>query len=79
MKKMGKKSGAVGFAVYADLLEVFEQPEPEYDVDLLVVYGEKTDKNELIKTIKSAVNGGKTVSAQKNVPERLKYKEKIEL
>ena len=79
MKKMGKKSGAVGFAVYADLLEVFEQPEPEYDVDLLVVYGEKTDKSELIKTIKSAVNDGKTVSAQKNVPERLKYKEKIEL
>ena len=79
MKKMGKKSGAVGFAVYADLLEVFEQPEPEYDVDLLIVYGEKTDKSELIKTIKSAVNGGKTVSAQKNVPERLKYKEKIEL
>ncbi len=78
MKKMGKKSGAVGFAVYADLLEAFEQPEPNMTL-ICLLFTVKIRQKRAYKTIKSAVNDGKTVSAQKNVPERLKYKEKIEL
>lgn len=79
MKKMGKNSGAVGFAVYLDLLETIETPAPEYDVDTLIIYNNSTDKKEILKTVKSAVKEGKTVTAQKNVPSGLKYKEKITL
>ena len=79
MKKMGKNSGAVGFAVYLDLLETIETPAPEYDVDTLIIYNNSTDKKEILKTVKSAVKEGKTVTAQKNAPSGLKYKEKITL
>lgn len=38
MKKLGKKSGAVGFAVYLDLLERLDTERREYDADVLITY-----------------------------------------
>ncbi len=40
MKKLGKKSGAVGFAVYLDLLERLDTERRAYDADVLLTYGD---------------------------------------
>lgn len=37
MSKMGRKSGAIGFAVYLDALERFKRAEKEYDVDTVLI------------------------------------------
>ncbi len=63
--KMGKKVGAIGFAVYLDLLEGFGESKSSTDVDVLVLYDGQTDVNALIKTVNTLVKEGKTVRAQK--------------
>jgi ATP phosphoribosyltransferase regulatory subunit len=79
MKRMGKKSGAIGFAVYLDLLGELDDDLPEYDGDVLVLYDDKTDVKKLISLTDELTSAGKTVSARKNVPERLKFKEIIDI
>ena len=41
--RLGKRSGAIGFAVYLDRLERFESDTAEYDVDAVLIYDEGTD------------------------------------
>ena len=43
MNKMGRRSHAIGFAVYMDLIERLEPPRAEYDVDAVLLYDENTD------------------------------------
>jgi ATP phosphoribosyltransferase regulatory subunit len=43
MQKMGRKSGAIGFAVYLDMLERFDEHENDYDTDILLLYDDGAD------------------------------------
>ena len=79
MKKMGKCSGAIGFAVYLDLLEELNDDAPEYDGDVLVLYDGNTDLKKLVEFTAELTESGKSVSARKNAPKELKYKEIIDL
>lgn len=79
MKKMGRKSGAIGFALYLDLLEQLRTEAPGYDVDVLLVYDGKTDSKTVANKVNELIKSGKTVSAQKTVPEKLRYKEIVDL
>lgn len=67
MKKMGKKCGAVGFAVYLDLLEELERGAEHHnsDVDTVILYDEKTDEKILCKTVEEYVAKGDAVSVIK--------------
>ncbi len=78
MRRMGKSSSAVGFAVYLDRLDGLfgEQSEPCYD--RLILYGENTDAKELCRAVRQAVNDGKTYTAEKTRGE-IKYKELCDL
>lgn len=79
MKKMGKSSGAIGFAVYLDLLGELENSAPEFDGDALVLYDDKTDVKALLALADKLSSEGKTVATLKNMPERKKYKETIDM
>ncbi|MBQ7128563.1 MAG: ATP phosphoribosyltransferase regulatory subunit, partial [Clostridia bacterium] len=79
MQKMDRKSGAVGFALYLDLLEQLIKPKKEYDVDVLLIYKDSDDKQKLAQKVNELINQGLSVSAQKSVPEKLRYKQKVEL
>lgn len=79
MKKMGRKSGAIGFALYLDLLEQLRTEKPGYDVDVLLVYDGKTGIKTVADKVNELIKSGKTVSAQKTVPEKLRYKEIVDL
>ena len=78
VKKMGKAAGAVGFAIYLDLFEDLLMPS-EYDVDALILYSEKTDPAELISLKNKLISEGRSVSAQRALPKKIRYKEIIKL
>ncbi len=65
MQSMGKKSGAIGFAVYLDLLEGFNESKPTADVDVLVLYDDSVEIATLISEVEKQIAAGKTVRAQK--------------
>ncbi len=79
MQKMGRKSGAVGFAVYLDLLEALKTEGSEYDVDILLVYDDTTDIKTVTEKVREYAADGKSVSAQKAIPEKLRYRELINI
>ncbi len=43
LTKMGKKSGACGFALYLDLIELYRENGENYDADIVILYGEGAD------------------------------------
>ncbi|MBQ8837473.1 MAG: ATP phosphoribosyltransferase regulatory subunit [Clostridia bacterium] len=71
--KMGRKSGAIGFAVYLDLLERLSASDKKYDADILLLYGDDADIASLAKTV-AELSKSANVMAQKEIPEKMKYK-----
>lgn len=74
MRKMGRKAGAVGFAVYLDLLERLNEVRDDYDVDTVLLYGDDANMGELMRTVDCLVRDGKSVLAEKALPERIRYR-----
>lgn len=79
MRKMGRKSGAVGFAVYLDMLEFLPDSESGYDVDTVILYDNDSDMSKLIDALHMLTENGKSVLAQKKIPEKIKYKQLLRL
>ena len=79
MQKMGKKAGAIGFAVYLDLLERLAETSRPYDVDALLLYDETSDLKTVSDTVHFLTGSGKIVLAGRSVPENLKYKQLLKL
>ena len=79
MRRMGRTSGAVGFALYLDLLEGLPGQERERDVDILLLYDGTTDPVKLAQTVESLVGEGGSVSAQRAIPEKLRYARLVDL
>lgn len=75
MRKMGRKSGAVGFALYLDLLEDLQDTANEFDVDVLLLYDEKTPMTALVERMNTLTAQAKLVTAQRGVPSALRYRE----
>ncbi len=77
MKRMGKDGGAVGFAIYLDLLEDLLGARREYDVDTLLIYSADTPIEEVLSEKERLISEGKSVTVQRSVPEKLRYREII--
>ena len=74
MNKMGKKSGAIGFAVYLDFLERYMEETKEYDADILLLYNNTDKLAEVLKTVDTLTSQGNRVLAETAVPDGIKYK-----
>ncbi len=74
MNKMGKKSGAIGFAVYLDFLERYMEETKEYDTDILLLYNNTDKLAEVLKTVDTLTSQGNRVLAETAVPDGIKYK-----
>ncbi len=72
MKKMGRSSGAVGFAVYLDALERFNLQEEEFDVDIVLLHSGNI--SDTLKTAESLSSAGNTVRVCSEVPKGLRYR-----
>lgn len=77
--KFGKKSGAVGFAVYLDLLSRLMFGDIEYDVDVLLLYDGHTELSALAKAVKDITESGRSVKAQKINSGAVKYRQLMRL
>ena len=78
MAKMGKKSKAVGFAVYLDLTERIKD-ENIPDTDILLIYKDTDDPERVLRAVNKFINSGKSVAAYTKSPEKLTYTKKITL
>lgn len=75
LKKMGKNASGIGFAIYTDLLSGLNKEKKGYDVDVLLLYNDKTPAKKVQEVVSWLTSQGKTVSAQKSIPKGLRYKE----
>ena len=79
MARMGRRSGAIGFALYLDLLQELEDSEAEYDVDTLILCSESATVKQISDTVAKITQQAKSVSVQKAIPQKLRYREIIKL
>ncbi len=78
LSRMGKKCGAIGFAVYLDALERFGNEDNRYDTDILLVYGDvSTDK--VIAAVKELVESGKTVKVAAAPDASVRYRQLLRI
>ncbi|MBQ4119028.1 MAG: ATP phosphoribosyltransferase regulatory subunit [Clostridia bacterium] len=77
MQRMGKKSGAIGFAIYLDMLDPLKTNDSEFEQNIIVLYDEATDISALKKFTDGLVAKGNRVSAQRFVPDKLTYRQLI--
>lgn len=75
MQKLQRKSGAIGFAVYLDLLEQLPAQKNEYDVDVLLIYDPESSCDTVAEAVNGLIEAGKTVCAQRCIPAKLRYRE----
>lgn len=79
LSKMGRNSGAIGFATYLDLLEDLPTEKSLYDVDVLLICEEETDNTLLVDAVNQIIGSGKTVSVQNADTGNIRYKELVNL
>ena len=78
MARMGRKSGALGFAVYMDQLERLQGSGREYDADVLLVYPEDADLRTLRQAVRTLQADGRRVTVQRSIPEKFRYRQLAE-
>ncbi len=79
MERMGRQSGAIGFAIYLDLLENLASSAGASDVDVLLLYSDNTKTADVAMKTRELISEGKSVSAQKAIPEKLRYKTLLDM
>ena len=76
MRQMGRRGGAIGFAVYLDRLGRMPEAAREYDVDTLLLYDEGCDLAALYQAAAKLQNEG-NVLLQKAIPDKLTYRRAV--
>ena len=79
MKKIGRGGGAIGFAVYLDLLENLKKRQNTYDVDVVLVYSDDDSMEDIRRETEALNAAGLTVSVQRNIPESLNFRQVIRM
>lgn len=71
LQKMGRRSGAIGFAVYLDLLERMNKEHPEFDVDILLLCDADSSAKALVCAVEELQKEGSVLVARER-PEDLR-------
>lgn len=79
MENMGRRGGAIGFAIYMDALALLEQGPEAYDVDTVLLYGEDTPLTVIRDAIRALDREGRSVLAQRQLPKELRCRQVISL
>lgn len=79
MAKMEKTAGAIGFAVYLDLLEQLDRTTVSYDVDVVLTYDIATDIAALIAAAEELRKNGKSVLIRRNGAIGIRYRTRMQL
>ncbi len=79
LRKMGKNAGAVGFAVYLDLLSYLDNLTDVYDVDVLLVYDSSVSAERVFDELNKLIAEGKRVRISVTENVNIKYKSVLKL
>lgn len=74
MVRLGKKTGAIGFALYLNEINRIAEERKSFDVDAVLVYGEE-GVVAVSEAVRQLQKEGLSVRAEKQIPEGLRYKE----
>lgn len=77
MHKMGRSSGAVGFAVYFDTVERLFRTDDGFDVDIFLLYDETCTPAEVGETVKRLTSDGQSVFAERSLPEHIRARRTV--
>ncbi len=78
LKKMRRTSGAIGFALYLDLLEQFDNTAADYDVDTVLLYDADCDPLTLTNAVNELAKDT-SIRVCTTIPARLKYRKLLKL
>ena len=79
MKRLNRRSRAIGFAVYMDVVEQLPQPRREFDVDAVLLYEPGTALSAIGRWVKDFNAVGCSVLVQRQKPENIKYKKLLKI
>ena len=79
MKKIGKASGALGFAVYVDMFERMNDKNAEYDCDCLIIKDSSTDASAVLKAVNEFVSDGRKIRIIDGEAEGITYRQLLDL
>lgn len=79
MQSMSRKSKAIGFAVYIDMLERFNVKEREFDYAAVLLYSENDSISTVKNTAQKLINEYGCVFTAKKLPEKATYGKLFEL
>ena len=79
VRKMGRNSQAIGFAIYIDLLESINRTHEDVDVECILLYDDTTDRRQVARKVREITRAGRSVVALTSVPDRLRYNEVIDI
>lgn len=75
LAKMGRGGGAIGFALYASLLERLYRQNADYDVDTVLLYTEDDDPAQVL----AARKGMQNALAVREIPQGLTYRQLMKM
>ncbi len=74
LHQMGRADGAIGFAVYMDLLERLETSEDAYDADVLLLYDDESPAPAVLQEAEGCRRAGQSVRVDRQAPEGLSFR-----
>ena len=74
LRQMGRGDGAIGFAIYMNLLERLEGAREDYDADVLLLYDETTPASAVLGEAERCRRAGESVRVERWVPEGLTFR-----
>ena len=79
IEKLGKKGGAVGFAVYPDVLEARLRDGAGYDADTLILYDDSSEVADIARAVSMFEKSGQRVLVQRAEPSGGRYRAKVRM
>ncbi len=79
LKKMNRQSGAIGFALYLDMLEQMDDSAGEYDVDTVLLYTKDADPITITSAVDRLANSAHSVRVCTQIPSQLRYRKLLKL
>lgn len=79
MKKIGKSSGALGFAVYLDMFERMNDGECEYDCDCLIIKDSCTDVSVILKAVNQFTSNNESIKIAESITDDIRYRQLLDL
>ena len=79
LSKMGREGGAIGFAVYLDLLERLDERSADCDADIFLVYGENNTPAEIFEKVRELTANGESVMSGREKPDEIRCSRVIDI